>query len=66
MKCLMVLLSFGLVTLDPVTAHSEYLGNLSVNEYVPDSASNSFSAGNLYRFDSPTNPGGRGWRIEGR
>ena len=65
-RCLMVLLFFGLVTLDPVTAHSEYPSNLSVNEYVPDSASNLFGAGNFYRYDNPTNPYERGWCTEGR
>lgn len=34
--------------------------------YSPDSLNNRFGAGNPYRSDSPTNPYGRGWRIEGR
>jgi hypothetical protein len=58
-----------------------YRGNLSTNQfdpdstsnpygrygnpYSPDSLNNQFGAGNPYRSDSPTNPYGRGWRIEG-
>ena len=36
------------------------------SSYSPDSFNNRFGAGNLYRSDSPTNPNGQGWRIEGR
>ena len=59
-----------------------YRGKLSTNPYDPDSTSNSFGrygspfspdsinnsfgAGSPYRSDSPTNPYGRGLRIEGR
>lgn len=36
------------------------------NPYSPDSLNNQYGAGSPYRSDSPTNPYGRGWRIEGR
>jgi hypothetical protein len=36
------------------------------NPYSPDSLNNQFGAWSPYRSDSPTNPYGRGWRIEGR
>ena len=59
-----------------------YRGKLSTNQFDPDSTSNpfgrygnplspdslnnQFGAGNPFRADSPKNPYGRGWRIEGR
>ena len=36
------------------------------NPYFPDSLNNQFGVGNPYRSDSPTNPYGQGWWIEGR
>lgn len=42
-------------------------GRLSVKPYDREWVSNSYGwYGNPYRADSPTNPYGRGWRIEGR
>ena len=57
-------------------------GKLSANPYDPDFTSNHFGqygspffgefiytpygAGNSFRHDSPNNPYGRGWSIEGR
>jgi hypothetical protein len=42
-------------------------GRLSVKPYDREWVSNPYGwYGNPYRADSPTNPYGRGWRIEGR
>ena len=48
-----LLLAFFLVL--PLTVHAEYLGNLSANEFDPNSVANPFGAGNPYDPNSVTN-----------
>ena len=62
----MKLLLASLLVLIPLAVHAEYLGNLSANEFDPNSVANPFGAGNPYSLSSPTNPYGIGLRIEGR
>lgn len=65
----------------PQATGAEDLGTLSANPYDPDSTSNpfgrygspfspdsmnnQFGAGSSFRYDSPNNPYGKGWRVEG-
>ena len=51
----MKLLLASLLVLIPLTAHSEYLGNLSANEFDPNSIANEFGAGSPYSSNSITN-----------
>ena len=44
-----------LFVLIPFTIHAEYLGNLSANEYDPNSIANPFGAGSPYSSNSVTN-----------
>lgn len=39
----------------PLTAHAEYLGNLSANEFDPNSIANQYGAGNPFSPNSVTN-----------
>ena len=45
----------SLLLLFPLTAHAEYLGNLSANEFDPNSVANQFGAGSPYSSNSVTN-----------
>jgi hypothetical protein len=49
------LLLASLLILIPFTAQAEYLGNLSANEYDPNSTANTFGAGSPYSSNSVTN-----------
>ena len=51
----MTLLLASLLMLLPVTVHAEYLGNLSVNEFDPNSTVNPYGAGSPYSPNSVTN-----------
>ena len=51
----MKLLLASLLVLIPVTAHAEYLGNLSANEFDANSTTNPFGAGSPYSSNSVTN-----------
>ena len=42
----------------PLFVHAEYIGNLSVNEYDPNSIANQFGRGSPYSSNSITNPFG--------
>ena len=44
-----------LFVLIPFTTHAEYLGDLSANEYDPNSIANQYGAGNPYSSNSITN-----------
>ena len=55
MKLLLTILLF----LIPLAAHAEYLGNLSANEFDPNSVANPFVAGNPFSPNSATNEFGR-------
>ena len=45
----------NLLILIPLIVHAEYLGNLSANEYDPNSIANQYGAGNPYSSNSVTN-----------
>ena len=51
----MKLLLTVLLALIPFTVHAEYLGNLSANEFDPNSTANPFGAGSPYSSNSVTN-----------
>jgi hypothetical protein len=51
----MTLLRALLLVLLPLTVHAEYLGNLSANEFDPNSIANPYGAGNPYSPNSVTN-----------
>lgn len=51
----MKLLLVSLLVLIPFTVHAEYLGNLSANEFDPNSIANPFGAGNPFSSNSVTN-----------
>ena len=51
----MMLLLSCLLSLFPLAVHAEYLGNLSANEFAPNSTANPFGAGNPYDLNSITN-----------
>jgi|SRR5882672_8906917 len=55
----MKLLLTSLLVLIPCTVHAEYLGNLSANEFDPNSITNPFGAGNPFSSNSVTNEFGR-------
>jgi len=55
----MKLLLASLLVLIPPTVNAEYLGNLSANEFDPNSVANPFGAGNLFSPNSVTNEFGR-------
>ena len=43
----------------PLAAHAEYFGNLSANEFDPNSVANPFGAGNPFSPNSVTDEFGR-------
>jgi len=51
----MTLLLASLFLLIPLTVHAEDLGNLSANEFDPNSTANPFGAGSPYSSNSVTN-----------
>ena len=51
----MKLLLASLLVFIPLTVHAEYLGNLSANEYDPNSIANPYGAGSPYSSNSVTN-----------
>ena len=51
----MKLMLASLLVLIPLTVHAEYLGNLSVNEFDPNSITNPFGAGSPFSSKSVTN-----------
>jgi hypothetical protein len=51
----MKLLLASLLVFIPFTVHAEYLGNLSANEFDPNSTANPFDAGGPYSANSVTN-----------
>jgi len=51
----MILMLTVLFVLIPFTVHAEYLGNLSANEFDPNSTANPFGAGNSFSPNSVTN-----------
>ena len=51
----MKLLFASLLVLLPVTVHAEYLGNLSANEFDPNSVANPYGAGSPFKPDSINN-----------
>lgn len=51
----MKLLLASLLVFIPLTVQAEYLGNLSTNEFDPNSIANPFGAGNPYSPNSVTN-----------
>lgn len=55
----MKLLLATLLVLIPLTVHAEYLGNLSANEFDPNSIAYPFGAGSPYSSNSVTNEFGR-------
>ena len=55
----MKLLLASLLLFLPLTVHAEYLGNLSANEFDPNSVANPFAAGSPFSLHSDTNEFGR-------
>lgn len=51
----MKLLLASLLLLIPLTVHAEYLGDLSTNQFAPNSIANSFGAGSPFSSNSVTN-----------
>ena len=55
----MQVLLLALLLLFPLTVHTEYLGNLSANEFDPNSIANPFGTGSPFSLNSVTNEFGR-------
>ena len=59
MKIIMQLIIISLLAFGTTLLANEYLGNLSINPYAPDSVANPYGTGSPYNPNSVTNPYGR-------